>query len=132
MNCFSVNATGGINCMDPSERDLAEENWRKNSSHKGSSVLNPDCEYGSGRRVEIEKLSMLKSSNIMRCCRPPPNMEEGRLRRKRSSTATLPGENRMSMIKCPEFFLYDQWTGEVEEVNDEKGSIGEYYFEEFN
>ncbi len=59
-------------------------------------------------------------------------MEEGRLRRKRSSTATLPGENRMSMIKCPEFFLYDQWTGEVEEVNDEKGSIGEYYFEEFN
>ncbi len=59
-NCFSVNVTGGINCMDRSERVLAEENWRKNSSHNGFSVLNPDCEYGSGRRVEIEKLSMLE------------------------------------------------------------------------
>src|SRR5229473_2278436 len=60
ITCFSVNATAQTNSMDLSERALAEENWRKTSSHSGSTVLDSDCESGFEYRVEMSKYFKLE------------------------------------------------------------------------
>ncbi len=66
ITCFSVNATGGTNCMDPSDRLLAEENWRKTSSHSGSTVLDSDGECEFRYRVEMSKYFKLESNGSNR------------------------------------------------------------------